>query len=293
MVDYYETLQLPRDADADDIRKAFRHLAFRYHPDKAGNCPDAADRFRRIRQAYETLQDPLRRVAYDAELTTAEEQQEPEFDFIRNVQATRAQTKPTPTRSARRRQPFEYHAVNCTPEQQPQSHLDIKTTLGIHLADSLPPTRYTVRLEDRSHGQNRIGRYTVKIPGKLWDGAFLYVAGLGTYDPIQNRQGNLFITIKFLEHDYYRVQGNNIYADVYIYPWEAKLGTTVEIPALDGYIPLSVPQPFIDRTLVRLREHGLYDKFGQRGDLNVVLRAANNPKLAERTNRLWRTQQAS
>jgi curved DNA-binding protein len=252
--DYYKTLGVARDASAEDIKRAYRKLARKYHPDVSKEA-DAEARFKEVAEAYEVLKDPEKRAAYDQlgsnwrggqGFTPPPGWDNAHFefhgapgdsgfsDFFDSLFGAAGFGGPRPRRSTRPR-----HSTR--PEHQ--------------------QARVQITLEDAFHGSTRNvtlsqpggpGRtLQVRIPKGVRAGQRIRLAGQGSGG------GDLYLEVEFAPHRLYRPQGPDLYLDLPITPWEAALGATVKVPTLGGAVELSVPAGSQSGDTLRLRGRGL------------------------------------
>lgn len=313
MKDYYRILDISETADGAAIRRAFRSLALTCHPDITGDDGASVQTFLDIREAYETLVDEARRDAYDRQrLARNRQQMGPEFQespparpapFSNRAQPTpptaaprRAPPtaqKPPPARAysprftqERLRKPHEAILVDWNDERQPGND-DISGTLEVALEDSINETLYTINLAQDLRLPDLQRKFSVRLPGQLYEGARLCVPGLG-YLKAEGGSGDLWMEIALARHPVFRLCGETLFYDITLRPWEAALGLTVRIPTLDkGFQQLGIPPVLTTPQMKRIENAGVYRRNGQRGDLWVNLRLEVAPPLSFRARRLW------
>ncbi len=313
MKDFYRILNVPSTATPQHIRKAFRVLAFAYHPDRAGADAATHDRFIEIREAYETLIHDNRRREYDEAWASfcrdqRENQQRQQAarsaaDYAKTATqgtnraysrqsaedaaagAKRAfrraphpppRTGPRPTEWQR---PLVFDAEIFDPEVLTPGPLDVAATLEIPLEQSLRPWVYPLRLTPDIHPQSSGMVRRIRIPGKLWHGASLLVRTLGMCDPNTGERGDLRLDVVFAAPERFRFNGTSLFYDVVISPWEAALGVRLEVPTVEGHEIVEIPPIVKARHLVRLNGRGVYMNANSRGDLwvNVQVELAIPP----------------
>jgi curved DNA-binding protein len=140
---------------------------------------------------------------------------------------------------------------------------------------------------DPRTGQSVMQTLRVKIPPGVRESQLIRLAskgqeGIGGGDP-----GNLYLRVKFAQHPDFRVRGANLYYDLYLAPWEAVLGTTVDIPTLDGTVSLKIPAGTMTERQLRLRGKGLPTSAGTRGDLYAVVSIQVPMHLTPEQKVLW------
>lgn len=276
--DYYETLGVPRGASSDEIRRAYRKLARQYHPD-VNKDPDAEDRFKEISEAYQVLSDPEKRERYDRLGSnwragddvsgTADfggfEDVRVEFgdgagfgefsDLFESLfGAGRRGTGPGPGFARTRR------------------GADLEAELELSLREAAQGGHRWVRLAD--------GRsYEVTIPPGVRDGQRIRLAGEGAQGSGGGPQGDLFLRVRLRPDPRFRLEGDDLYTDLPVSPWEAALGATVELQTLDGRAQVKVPSGSSCGRRLRLRGEG-FPRSGGRGDLYAEVKILVPKKLS-------------
>lgn len=291
--DYYAILQVPHSASADEIKKAYRRLARKYHPDVSKE-PEAEERFKEVAEAYETLKDPEKRAAYDrlGSHRPGEEFRPPPgweqqfhtggFSFddldladlfagLRGA-GTRAHGGHGP-QFARPGQDFEVTA-RITLEQASQG-----TLLDLDL--SLPEYDDHGRLQRRPH------KFKARIPRGATEGQRLRLPGQGGKGYNGGPNGDLYLNIKLAPHPIFRPSGHDLYLDLPLAPWEAVLGTTAEIPTLDGAVRLKIKPGTHAGQQLRLTGRGLPKPKEGAGDLYAIVQVAVPTVLNDRERELF------
>ncbi|MBC7468452.1 MAG: DnaJ domain-containing protein [Ramlibacter sp.] len=264
--DYYEALGVPRDAELDQIKKAYRKLARQHHPDvsKAGG---SEARFKEAAEAYATLKDPEKRKAYD-ELGRRPAGQEfsppPQWEQhfgardggfgdidMEELLASLGRGRPgTASHRAAR----------------PTAGRDYETTVSLSLEDAHRGS--TVNLEV---GEGDAGRtLEVTIPPGVSDGQKLRLKGKGGKGRNGGEDGDIYLHLTLAPHPVFRADGHDLYFDLLLAPWEAALGAELEVPTLDGAVVLTVPPGTRSGRKLRLRGRGLTSGRSGRGDLYAV-----------------------
>jgi curved DNA-binding protein len=276
--DYYQTLGVSRDAPRDEIKRAYRRLARKYHPDVSKE-PDAEERFKEVSEAYEVLEDAEKRVAYDrlgANWRAGEEFTPPpewnfSFDFggLRNAGPFgfsdffetlfgRSQARPEPGFSGR--------------PSPPRNHAPVKVQVTLEEAFRGTERSLQLQVPERDGAGRLVTRaraLRVKIPSGIVAGQRIWLPGQGQSASCGTPRGDLYLEVELMPHRLYRVEGKDVYLDLPITPWEAALGATIKVPTLDGTVDLKIPAGSQSGRKLRLRGRGLGGK--QRGDQYVVL----------------------
>jgi curved DNA-binding protein len=272
-VDYYGALGLPRDADLDQIKKAYRTLARQHHPD-VSKAPDAEEKFKKAAAAYATLKNPEKRAAYDALGPLAEgtdldapppqsrrpqEQTGAHFedmafaDFLDGL----GQGSPFGARHSRAR--------------GPQRGQDLQDTVLIELGQALSGTTLHIALHD--HAERR--DLEVTVPAGVRVGQKLRLRGKGGRGQHGGEDGDFYLHIGFKPHPRFRLDGQDLYFDLALSPWEAMLGADIAMPTLDGEVVLTVPPGTSSGKKLRLRGRGMPQGAGAqatRGDMFALVR---------------------
>jgi curved DNA-binding protein len=288
--DYYAALGVERGASADEIRKAYRRLAQKHHPDVSKE-PDAEARFKEIAEAYQTLKDPEKRAAYDALGRRPQgEDFRPPPDWTRQHGGDSSNfedldfgdlfTRFGGTRGAggRRR--------TSVPGQ------DFEVAAAISIEDAYRGTTLELNLSipeyDESGGLRRVP-HAVKAriaPGAV-DGQRLRLPGKGGKGWGGGKNGDLYLDLSFKPHPLYRADGHDLYIDLPLTPPEAALGAPIEVPTLGGAVNLKVPAGTSSGQKLRLGGRGLPRPGGGAGDLFAVAQIVVPSTLSDRERELY------
>jgi curved DNA-binding protein len=293
--DYYATLGVDKKASADEIKKAYRKLARKYHPDVSKE-KNAKEKFQDVSEAYETLKDPEKKAAYD-ELGTHRPGQdfrpppgwEQQFsggngqfedidlaDLFAGLGASRGFGGARGGRSAR---------------DIPIPGEDFEVQASIPLEQAYSGTMLELNLQIPEYDANgRLRRvpsvFKARIPPGVTDGERLRLPGKGGKGMNGGRDGDLYINVRLLPHRFYRVSGRDLFLDLPLAPWEAVLGTSVELPTLGGVVRLKVRPGTQAGQQLRLAKRGL-PKPGQEGDLYAIAQIVVPPESTEREKELY------
>lgn len=285
--DYYAILGVERDASADAIKKAYRKLAQKYHPD-VSKVAGAEERFKEVAEAYQTLKDPEKRAAYDQLGSGFQPGQDfrPPPDWEKQFHF-REEAPAGGTFS------FEnldlgdlFEALGGRGGRGGRARMDIPIPgedyqAAIHLT-----------IDQAHHGTELevdLGRkIKVRIPKGATDGQRLRLRGQGGKGINGGRDGDLYLDIQLHPHPLFRVSGHDVYVDVPLAPWEAALGATVEVPTLDARVNLKVPPGTTAGRKLRLGGKGLSKPGGGAGDLYAIAQIVNPTVLNEREKELFK-----
>jgi curved DNA-binding protein len=256
--DYYQTLGVSRDAGSDAIKSAYRRLARKYHPDVSKE-PDAEERFKEVGEAYEVLRDNEKRASYDQLGSDWKAGQDfrppPGWESVfRN--SSRQSSGP----SAARGDPFSRFFDDLFKAQQQQSPPrggpvpPERFSVQIDLEEAFSGGNKQIRLTDKSAGGTRTLK--VKIPAGVTDGQKIRLGGQGASDA-RGQRGDLIIELNIRRHPRFRLDGKDVFLDLPLAPWEAAVGTTIQVPTLAGTVELRVPEGAKSDSKLRLRKRGL------------------------------------
>jgi curved DNA-binding protein len=293
--DYYRIVGVPRDATADDIKRAYRRLARKHHPDVSKD-PQAEARFKELGEAYEVLKDPVKREAYDrlgADWKAGQDFRPPP-DWNAGVETSGGGFAPGETADfsdffealfgrgfAGRGGQASFHA------QGEDRHAKVL----IDLEDAYHGATRTITLQvPEVDGQGRVfmreRKLNVTFPRGVRSGQVLRLAGQGGPGLGQGRAGDLYLEIGFHPHPRYRVEERDVYLDLPVAPWEAALGAAVKVATPGGTVELKVPAGSTSRSKLRLKGRGIPGSTP--GDLYVVLQIALPPADGEAARAFYR-----
>ena len=291
--DYYQILGVERDADIDAIKKAYRKLAHKYHPDVSKD-PAGEEKFKEIADAYQTLKDPDKRAAYD-QLGRHRPGQDfqPPPDWSRQFGEGQFSFDDVDLAdlfaglAGGRRQTGRAGGAFRMPGQ------DFEVTAHITLEDACRGTTVDLNLsvpEYDEHGRlHRVQRaFKARIPKGATDGQRLRLRGKGGRGLNGGRDGDLYLNIALHPHSLYRVSGHDLYLDLPLTPWEAALGAAVEVPTPGGSVRLKVPPGTHAGQKLRLAGRGLPKPHEGAGDLIAMVQIVVPTVLGERERDLFK-----
>ncbi len=285
--DYYKIMGVERDATQDQIKRAHRKLARKYHPDVSKE-PDAEAHFKEAGEAYEVLKDPEKRAAYDQlgkEWKAGQDFRPPPdwdagFEFRgggytaadAGVHSSffeelfgRGHAHPSGTGGRRtfRIRGEDHHA---------RVLIDIEDNFG---GATRSISLRVPELTEDGHVTTRERTLSVRIPKGIRPGQQIRLAGQGGPGFEGAESGDLYLEVEFRDHPLYSVQGVDIYLDLPITPWEAALGAGIQAPTPTGVVDIKIPANSMQGRKLRLKGRGLTGK--QPGDLYVILQVALPP----------------
>jgi curved DNA-binding protein len=282
--DYYKIMGVKRDASQDEIKRAYRKLARKYHPDVSKEA-DAEARFKEVGEAYEVLKDPEKRAAYDqlgADWKAGQDFRPPpdwdqgfEFhgggftgadaehfsDFFESLFGRGGLGGYA--RQARR----EFHARG--EDAYAKVLIDLEDA---YLGATRTLTLKATELSPDGRPQLRERSLNVCIPKGVRQGQHIRLAKQGGPGLGKGEAGDLYLEVEFRPHPYYKVEGKDVYLVLPIAPWEAALGATIKAPTPTGPVDLKIPANSSGGHKLRMKGRGIPAKAP--GDLYVVLQIA-------------------
>jgi len=295
--DYYQILGLARDASAEDIKKAYRRLARKYHPDVSKES-GAEDRFKEVAEAYEVLRDPAKRAAYDQLGHNWRAGQE-----FRPPPGWKG--GPTPPGGGFGGRDFSDFFESLFGNLGGMGGMggmgggrgfkapgqDRTVPLEISLEEAFRGGNRTLQLQGRERGAG--GQATapprtlnVKIPAGVTSGQKIRLSGQGGVGAGGGSSGDLYLELTIKPHPLFKLQGRDITLELPLAPWEAALGGKIEVPTPGGSVTLNIPANTRNGQTLRLRGRGLPGQ--PPGDQLVVPRIVNPPADSEAARELFR-----
>jgi len=263
--DYYKILNLTKTADKEQIRKSYRTLAKKYHPDVSKEA-NAEDRFKEVKEAYEVLSDPAKRREYDNIGSAGFRGGDP---FNRPRSGGQSYT------SGRHSNPSGFSDFFDTifgadspfdPVRQRKPPESQSAIISLDLEDVFNGASKRIRISGGESVQ-------VKIPKGIEEGKKIRLAGKATTG------GDLLLQIQINPHPKFRLDGKDVYVDLPIAPWESALGASVTVPTLGGSIKLTIPEGTKSGSKMRLKGKGLPGI--NAGNQYVVLEVVTPPPKTE------------
>lgn len=307
--DYYKLLGVQRTASAEEVSKAFKKAARKHHPDLNPGDAKAEESFKELNEAYEVLKDPEKRKLYDQLGPDWQHGQqfragEPGYenvhftfngksfdgsggfsDFFETLFGGAG-----PGMGGQGGSP--YGRAGSRPQfgpdplggfsSRPRRGRDVEAELPLSLEEIASGGKRAVTLQ-ASHGPKSL---EVNIPAGIREGAKLRLAGQGDPAPGGGTAGDLFLRVRYLAHDVFKVDGDNLQCDLHLAPWEAALGAKAPVPTLDGQVELNIPAGTSSGRKFRLRGKGLGSGVN-RGDLLVRVMITVPDKLNDAERELW------
>ena len=315
--DFYQVLGLSRTADEKEIKKAYRKMARKHHPDVNPNDKGAEAKFKEVNEAFQVLSDKEKRALYDQfgpdydKVGAAPpgahgqagnvnfngsninfENLEELFNQPRRGSASGAYGPSAADESGGFGDLFENilggRNRGRSRNRGPQKGQDIEQPVQVSLEESLRGTQRAMRLAitDPATGSVENREFTVKIPAGVRDGARVRVAGKGASGENGGPAGDLFLVVSIAPHSLWKREGDDLLIEVPVTFAEAALGATIEVPTLNGRVQMRVPAGTQSGQKIRLSGRGAPKTKGGAGDQYVTIKVAVPKELSEREREL-------
>lgn len=324
--DYYEVLGVKRGAPDDEIKKAYRKLARKFHPDLNPGDKTAEDQFKQLQEAYDVLSDPEDRQLYD--------------QYGENWRAVKSGAgAPPPPGWERTQRPaggasargfdfndFDFGSFRTSGDggfdifeemfggaggrgRRGARGRDVEAELELSLEEAHRGGRRTLQMQatevcptcngtgvkdgkvcETCDGAGEVLRpktIEVNIPAGVRDGSTIRLAGQGGIGTSGNESGDLYLHIRLRPHPVFSVKGDDLEVELSISPWEAVLGAKVEAPTIDGKVEVTIPNGANNGQRLRLRGQGLNKRKGGRGDEYVRLKIVVPKEVSAEERRLY------
>jgi curved DNA-binding protein len=292
--DYYQTLGVNKSAGDEEIKRAYRKLAMKYHPDKNPNKKEAEERFKEINEAYAVLSDKEKRKQYDTYGAEGFRQRFTQEDIFRGFDFDEILSGLFGGRGRREsryggRGGFDFgdffggQGAYQDMGRMPQKGEDILYELSISLEEAASGGEK--RISYRKNG--KIEEVSVRIPRGIETGKKLRLVGKGMEGRRGSPPGDLYLQISVREHPVFTREGDDLIVEREISFPEAILGTTIEVPTLEGKKRVKVPPGTQSHTKMRLKSLGMphFQKEG-RGDEFVKVLVRVPKKMTEKGKKL-------
>ena len=305
--DYYKILSIAANADSEAIKIAYRKLARQYHPDVSRHL-ESEEKFKQIAEAYEVLKDPDKRAQYDhvrnsatqgygqPQGRTADQHAQSSFSqgrfsafFWSIFGGARQLAKGVGAHGSSQQ--------DSSNQNTARKGQDIETDLKIFLEDRLTTTTkqisYSFPHRDDSGRASQVNKIlNVKIPPGVVDGERIRLKGQGAQGLGDAPPGDLYLRIHLVPHSLFEIESQDLIIIVPLAPWEAALGTSLELPTLSGKVKIRIPSNSQTGQRLRIKGHGLVNKDGQ-GDLYAVLKVVLPDSGSEEIKQYWQQQGGS
>jgi curved DNA-binding protein len=271
--DYYDLLGVQKTASEEEIKKAYRKLALKYHPDRNPGNKQAEEQFKEINEAYAVLSDKDKRKEYDTYGMSGFQQKYTQEDIYRNfnigdlfkdlgfgtgdifsmifgAQGRGAAAGRESARGGRRVYDFGDYV---TRDRTPAGELDLNYELEIPFMDAMRGAEKVLAFA-RERGTEEV---RVKIPKGINTGQKLRLHAKGSRDPHTGRTGDLYVTVKVADHPVFKRMGNDLYVKKEVKMTDAFLGGSIEVPTIDGPKQVKIPAGVRSSSKVRLKGLGV------------------------------------
>lgn len=285
--DYYDILGVDKTADASAIRKAYRGLAKKYHPDTNPGNKAAEDKFKEISEAYEVLSDPDKKKKYDQLGQGYQDLGGGEFDPGAFGFGGYTFHEGTGNYSDFFNMFFGedlFGRFDGESRGQTSKGMDVTAALTIDLEEAYSGCKKTFTLQ----GGPSQSQLTVRIPPGVLEGDKIRLKGKGNPSPYHKDAGDLILTLHIRPPYGVRLEGLNLYEPLEIYPWEAYLGCQKSIKTLSGDTLVTIPEGMANGQKIRLKDKGFKDRKGNRGNLILEVMYKNPPKGDDRIKEAYR-----
>ncbi len=293
--DYYQLLGVKKDASKEDIKKAYRKLAMKYHPDHTKGDKAAEEKFKKISEAYAVLSDKKKRKEYDTFGAEGFQQRFTQEDIFRGFDFGdifrefgfggdffSGRSRGGSTRfNFGGGGPFGSQAGH---QQARTKGADLVYELPLTLKEVATGTSKTISLQHQGYSE----KVTVKVPKGLISGKKLRLAGKGSPSPLGGPAGDLFIQAKMLNDPVYQTDKYDLHMNYELKLSELILGTSISVPTLDDkQLNLKIPPGTKPGTKMRMSGHGLpHMKGGKKGDLYLKIQLKLPKKLTDEQKKL-------
>lgn len=284
-IDYYSILGLPKTAGTDDIKKAYRKLARKYHPDMNPNDAEAHKKFQQINEANEVLSDPEKRKKYDAygENWKHADQYEQARSQTGNSRSSNRQTYSGGFSEDDFSDFFSsmFGGMGRNSRSAKYRGQDYSTEIHLSLKEAYHTHHQTLDVNGK--------KLRITVPAGIENGQVIKLKGHGGPGANGGPNGDLFVTFTVADDERFKRQGNDLHATVDLNLYTAVLGGEFTLDTLDGKVKLNVKPETQNGTKVRLRKKGfpVYKKEGEFGDLFVTYSIKIPTGLTEKQKQLF------
>lgn len=294
--DYYQILGVDKNASQDEIKKAYRKLAKKYHPDANPGNKEAEEKFKDVSEAYEVLGDEEKRKQYDALGSGFNFQGGYDFDpsqfgfdnFKYDFSSSSGNYSDFFNMffgggGLNFRDFFGGGSSGFRRTSYSKKGKDIESELEVTLIEGFKGLEKKITF--RRQNQNK--SLTFKIPKGVKDGEKIRLKGQGEPGINGGENGDLYLTVKMKTETNQSLEGLDITTTIDVFPWEAALGSEASVETLDGKIILKVPAGVQTDTKLRIPGKGYVDRQGMRGNLYIKVRIVNPKNINEEMKRLY------
>jgi len=285
--DYYKILGLDTNkVNIDEIKIAYRDQAKKYHPDVNSGDSRAEERFKDINEAYKILSEPTTRKKYDRMWNSHIGKKKSKL-----AKKSTENTKKTATRGEIFNALFGIENINDEGlhknqnSKVPTQGEDIETEIPISIIEGFFGQTKKISLRTVS---GKMKNFEINIPAGIRNGEKIRLIGQGKPGINGGKNGDLLFKIKIIEEKKYKLVGADIYTDLNISPWEAVLGTKVEVDAIDETIGVYIPQGIETGEEIHISNKGYKDNKGGRGEFIIRIKIMIPKNITEKERELYR-----
>ena len=290
-IDYYKILELDKTATQADIKKAYRKLARKLHPDLNPNDKSAQEKFQRVNEANEVLSDPEKRKKYD-QYGKDWEHAEAFEEAKKNQRRSNSNTNRTYTNYSGQQEDFSdfFESMfggggfgGSTRQRTSQfKGQDLNATLNLNMTDILQEQKQTLDLGNK--------KIRITIPAGVEDGQTIKITGYGGEGVKGGPKGDLYLTFEIYNNTDFQRVGNDLYKNESISLYDAILGSSIEITTLTGKVKLKVKPETQNDTKIKLKGKGMpiYKKKGAHGDLYITYKVTMPTNLSQKEKELFK-----
>ncbi|WP_045211629.1 DnaJ C-terminal domain-containing protein [Desulfonatronovibrio magnus] len=307
--DYYKILGVDKKASKEEMSKAFKKLAKKYHPDLNPNDPKAEDKFKEINEAYEVLKDPEKRKLYDSlgpnwqhgqnfqpppgydnvHFNFQGDQRGAGFDFSDFFETIFGGGFGGGQRFKRSTSGFQgdpFSGGSFARKGQ-----DAEAALELTLEEAYQGGSKSITLQEQiigADGRPAVQNKTlnVNIPAGIKDGNKIRLSGQGSPGMGSGQSGDLYLRVNILPHEHFKLDGNNIIYDLPLSPWEAVLGANILVPTLEGNIEMKIPHGINSGQKLRIKGRGM-GRGASKGDQLVRIMIKVPKNVPDNEKELW------
>jgi len=293
--DYYEILGVSKNASNDDIKKAYKKLAKKYHPDLNPDSKSSEEKFKEINEAYEVLGDEQKRKKYDTFGQSANFHNGADFDPSQfgfggfsggdtdfsdffNMFFEGGQGFNTRSYSSG----FNIKDMFSGRGRQRKGE-DIETEIGVDIKEAYEGASKTISL--KVNGETR--RISIKIPSGIVSGKKIKLKEQGSRGINGGRNGDLYLKVKIKDSKEFKLDGLDLIKEVKLTPWEAALGCNLVVQTLKDKIKIKIPEGIQTDEKIKLKGLGYKDMNGNKGDFYVMIKIVNPKHISSEEKQLY------
>ncbi len=296
--DYYKTLDITKTANEEEIKKAYRTLVKKHHPDKNQGDKKSEDKFKEVSEAYEVLSDVEKRKKYDNFENQTHFSGRYDFDpnkygfssdNVRYEYSDGNGDRSDFFNSFFSGADFDLGDVffsfgsSSSRQQRIYDGNDIESEIEITPEEGHNGVEKRIVLQT----ENGVKNITFKIPKGVDEGERIRLKNQGSAGANGGKSGNLHMKVKFVPGNLYIKKGNDIYSTISLYPWEAALGTKRKVKTLDGFINVTIPKETQTDKKIRITGKGYSSKNRNQGDLYLEIKIVNPSRITPKMKELY------